>query len=355
MAKKTREISPDRVTTARLEADLAEARVRGEVARRQMALLRAMGKTERSYSGTRPGWGKYSSTGPEGGAEARRFRNAGSSYRSGPSQGPGRLKNPRGMASGGSADYHLDVSTLRRMRRDGQQALRDDAMARLTVRCLGVMAIGDGPTIAPATGDKSFDDKKADLFMAWSNGDRRFEGMDLEPCDARGHGNAALSMATRLRLLLKMAVCDGTILESFTPEGSLMMVEAERLVGPRGPGALGSFIPGKGGWINGIQLDGAGRYLRAGIGAWSSEGSTIRYGEKDLGYAYLNDGSAALLNNPMDPWPNQTVGEPALAAILERLDHTADYDFSVREAARISRCERYMVLRGPGVAGLGGL
>ncbi len=334
----------EKLDASRRSADMAEQRVRLQTAKLRLRALKLAGKTSRG-PGKLAGWGKP--TGSRGG-NGIGPSNARGSYQS-VSERLRKSSGPSGTSTGGSADYHLDAQTLRMLRRESQQTLRTDPMARVLVRCLQIMVVGDGPSIVPKTKNPEFNQKKKKLFEAWAENEPSFEGRPLEPCDARcGNGpdldgggpGAGLTLDERLSTLVKGACCDGTIIDAFTPEGSLSMIEAERLTGPRGPGAQNRFERGEGGggWVNGIELDGEGRFIRAGIGTWSAEGSVVRFGESDLGFADLRDGSAFLLNNPLDPWPNATVGEPALAAIIDRLDHTEDYDWSVREAARIHAC-----------------
>jgi len=249
--------------------------------------------------------------------------------------GKGRLRDsvsPRG----GSADWHLDYQQLSLLRRDAQQAMRKTPLARMIVKTLIRFVWGKGPRLTPQTSDKGFNGRKAALWEAWwtsdfpaaqrlgYTGSRRDWGFD-----ARGlAGGDAVG-----RQALRAACTDGDIILGFNAAGQITATEAERIVTPFGPGVQARFVPGEGGWVNGIEYDAAGRAVRAAIAPYSPDLGFVRFGVSQVSYADLTDGSSFFFRNPLDEAVNQTRGEPALAAILPDLDKLEDFDEAVLEAA----------------------
>lgn len=257
--------------------------------------------------------------------------------------GRGRLREAT-YPRGGGADYHLDERQRQLLMRDGQDAVRRRVLARITVNALKRFTVGRGPSIKAKTGDPVFNTRKQALWKAWTRNNydeaRRLGYTGAREdwgCDVRGLS----SFAALLRQMVGSCCTDGDVWPVMTATaadgamggGQIRMIEAERVVGPNGLAGIARFVPGEGGWIGGVRLDGMGRAVEFAAAEYASGLSMVRIGSMASERISLVDGAAMQVRNPLHEMINQTRGEPALAAMLPELDKLEEFDVSVLEAA----------------------
>lgn len=226
-----------------------------------------------------------------------------------------------GRPRGGSPDGHLDDNSLAAIRQASQQMARENPIARAITTRLGDVIVGDGPTCRAKTGDKEWNAKADALFNAW------WDRLDGTGIDIRG----LCTGAEITRQLVDGAAIDGDILVvrvDSTPQGSLQLVEADRIVPPgSGAGAAVSRF------VGGVELDSVGRPVTFHLGNYGPTGYRPAVATERVPASQCWH-----LACPIRRRANLTRGEPVLAGVLDRLEQLDGYLEAVEIAVRMAAC-----------------
>lgn len=251
----------------------------------------------------------------------------------------GRL-GPVSPALDGSADAHYDPATRKTLRRDCQALLRSNPAARAMVRAMAVSVVGDDILADPQTQNDAFNARARELWRDWFS-DHGAVHLDGEQVDYRRQNTGAALLHAAVSAWATDGDWLAVMVEDGDGGGSVQVVETERLVSitmnnGRAVSArdYDNYVPGVGGCIGGVELDGNGRVLGYYAAPWDSRGS-IDYGKEP---AKIDAEWGTLLKNPLLPRPNMTRGEPALASTLARFEQLDKLSESVRMAFLIAAC-----------------
>lgn len=204
---------------------------------------------------------------------------------------------------GGSPDSHMTRWGVEALRRDGQELLRENALARSLLNRLADMVVGEGYRLSLQGPDADWNRDVERRFHAWAG--------STAP-DRRGR----MCLHQLAHAWLRQVGVDGTALVLRLRDGTLQTIEAQRLRNPPNEAETTTFH-------GGVEMDRGGRPVAYHIAEWDRSG------------AYETTGTAArpardvlALLNPLHLRPNQTLGEPVLGssvvARLERVDRICE-------------------------------
>lgn len=193
---------------------------------------------------------------------------------------------------GGSAQAHRDGWARDKLRRECQEAYRNNPIAQAIVDRIGDILIGDGPRLAVLTDDETFNKEAQRRFDDWSMA-----------CDVTGR----YSLADLCLHLVSAWHTDGRLLLLKTKAGLLQEIEDERVVNPNGTADTATC---KGG----VRIDEAGRPVGYHVRQWRPDGSTAGYTTTEIGAAFVIDAG-----NPRSREPALYSPEPALFSVLNEL------------------------------------
>lgn len=231
---------------------------------------------------------------------------------------------PGPRPAGGSAQKHLSASVRGVLRRDCQDLERNSTYGRIVIRRAEQIIVGDGPIVASTSkAGKTWNDACDRLWRLFDEG--------IDP-DFVGHPHLGrrLSFPQILAGMITAACTDGDQLLIRTNRGSLQVVESERVVSPGGPHAAPTDLPGGARIVDGVEIgaDGAARAYH--VADWDRHGSltptTRRVPAED----------AWLFVNPIGAKASLLRGEPALQAVLNRVERMDSFDLSHAVAAEIA-------------------
>lgn len=203
----------------------------------------------------------------------------------------------------GSAQQHLDWGLHATIRQDCQAAARDNSVARAFIKRKADLDVGDGPIVTSASSDPEWNAKADEWFSEWWEGRRLDRPVDVRGCD---------SGPELLRKIDRAWETDGDIIAIFTKDGSLQLVESERLGGQGWKTPAG--VPAAQ-YRAGVEMDRTGRPVKYWIADWNTTGTAAQ--------ATLTSypaESAELLKNPSDDIVGLVRGEPGLQAALDQLE-----------------------------------
>lgn len=283
--------------------DLARERIRALwLANAEAAARRATGRFGRSGTRTVVPMGRY--------ASATRTR-----VRTGPRPG------------GGAAAAHL--SPVRSViSRECQDLDRNSLIGRIVLRRMQDLLAGDGAILEVTT--PRDDSKEAD---GWCEEATRLLDLfaDAGDSDLTGHPDLARRQTRweQDRTIVKAWGTDGDILAILTKAGSVQLVESARVVSPAGKD--NALLPGGGSLVDGVRMDRFGAAVEYYVADWDRHGA-LRMAEASPRDAAWCD----LLVNPFDGKPNLVRGEPAVQAIIERIDRLDKYIEDTGLAAEVA-------------------
>lgn len=231
---------------------------------------------------------------------------------------------PGPRPAGGSPQKHLTAFTRGQLRRDCQDLERNSTYGRIVIRRAEQIIIGDGPIVASTSAaGKEWNDECDRLWRLFDEA--------LDP-DLVGHPHLArqLSFPQVLAGLIAAACTDGDQLLIRTNRGSLQVVESERVISPGGPHAAPRDLPGGGRLIDGVETgpDGAPRCYH--VADWDARGNLTTTTRR------VPAADAWLFVNPMGAKASLLRGEPALQAVLERIERMDSFDLSHAVAAEVA-------------------
>lgn len=222
-----------------------------------------------------------------------------------------RTRSGESLPRGGSADSHRTPHTLDRLRRECQDLLRRDKLASSMVRRLQDFVVGDLVRCQARSSDKEFNSAVERWFERWA-----------ASCEhSRGR-----ALTTICRNAIKAALRDGDEDWIKTDEGTLQIVEAERIQNPA-KGVNTRFLR------SGIELDASGRVVRHHIAEWDG----VDGGSYTTTTTRALDAAAVIhMANPVDDEANLSRPEPGLARLIEDFPEMRKYTTDTRIAATMS-------------------
>lgn len=204
---------------------------------------------------------------------------------------------PGPRPSGGSGQSHRDATSRGNLRKDCQDAYRNNPIAQAVVDRKVELVVGAGPVLQVQSEDDDFNAEAERLFGVWASA-----------CDITGQHT--------LTDLLEQAVAawytDGrhAWLKVRSPEGDgvLQAIEDERLRNPAGKIDDERCAAG-------VEMDAVGRPLRYHVAEWSRQGT---YPEtRTLAYEPVY---VVYLKSPRCRTSNVVAPEPVLASVLDWLE-----------------------------------
>lgn len=222
----------------------------------------------------------------------------------------------QGRTRGGSAQSHLQRWTLDALRRDAQDLDRNNCIARAMVSGSADLVVGCGPTLQVQSDNEDFNDAAERWFRSWWMSKERFDS-----CGVR-NGPASLYEWFRGGCLV-----DGDVLAVKTSNGTVQTIEAERVKNPAG-GLDDENHRG------GVQVDASGRVVAYHVAEWFGQMQSFAVPQT----VAVPAASAVHLTNPLRFRNGQYRGEPAIAAVVDRLEHLDQLDESVRAAYYVAAC-----------------
>jgi len=206
-------------------------------------------------------------------------------------------------AQAGSAQQHLDWGHHNFIRTSCQAAARDNSVARAFLKRQADLDVGDGPLFTSTTDDPEWNAKADAWFVDWWEGRRLDAPVDIRGCD---------SGPEILRKIDRAWGTDGDILVIFTTDGSLQLVESERV------GGYGWNVPSgvaQASYRAGVQMDEFGRPVAFWVADWNSTGTAAEPKLREMPAA-----SCELIKNPTDDIVGLVRGEPGLQASLDQME-----------------------------------
>ena len=302
-----------------LDQQLAEAKVRNELAseklraarlRMQQAVLRKLAGTTKNVASE--GWRK----GGYGGWVGRRTDRYESATRTRLRPGPA----PRD----GNADAHLTYMVRGSLRRACQDLERNSSIGRIVIRRAQDLIVGDGPVVTATTQDPEWNAVADRMWNRWA--DLEDPGM-VGWCDV----TRRRSLAQILAGIVSAWTTDGDQLIVLTRGGELQVVESELVVTPGMYGA--SSVVNRAGTrtVDGVTMTPAGAPITYHVGRWD------QWGRLDASAPTpVKAENAMLVCNPIGERTGRTRGEPALQAVLRRIERLDAYEEKVAVAAEIA-------------------
>lgn len=306
----------EQLARAKARNDLAEERLRAARLAVQRALIRTVagsaGSVE-SKAGAGSAWGW------SGGNRGKRSARYESATRT-------RLR-PGPAPSDGSPDSHLTPLARGAMRRGCQDLERNSSIGRIVIRRAQDLIVGDGPVVTATSGDPEYNALADRMWNKWA---------DLEDPAMVGWCEVTRrkSLAQVLSGIVSAWSTDGDQLIVRTKGGELQVVESELVVTPGGFGAGGvgaKILPSGRAIVDGVETTGAGAPVAYHVGRWDQWGRL----NATVTTAVSSD-SAMLLHNPIGERTGRTRGEPALQAVLRRIERLDAYEEKVAVAAEIA-------------------
>jgi len=209
----------------------------------------------------------------------------------------------RTSADAGSAQQHLDWGHHHSIRISCQAAGRDNSVARAFLKRMADLDVGDGPLFTSASDDAEWNRLADTWFSEWWEGRRLDKPVDVRGCD---------SGPEMLRKIDRAWGTDGDILVVFVKDGSLQLVESERLGGP-GWKAPTSVQPAQ--YRAGVEMNEYGKPLKYWVADWNETGT---YTDSTL--RPLDAAACELIKNPTDDVVGLVRGEPGLQASLDQME-----------------------------------
>lgn len=200
----------------------------------------------------------------------------------------------------GPADAKLDQRTQEALRNDAQQALRTNSIARGLVGRMADLMVQDGFSLQVQSADREWNAEVEAKWRAWS------ESGEIEQRGTRS--------LPQLCYAAVLAACtDGDLGWVPLANGRVQFIEGAR-VGGSGDGNVpaGTMVR------NGVEIDGEDRVAAYWVRTWT--GSPERVSRDEM----------RLMVSPHMLRVNQSRGEPAIQAVLDRLD---DIDNCVENVA----------------------
>lgn len=296
--------TPDKLAAAKARNDLAEEKLRGRLLRAKSRAVAGIEKAAGNPLRTSVGPGPNRSQRYDSASQTR--------FRFGP------------RAQGGSADSHL-ASALSPLRRDCQDLERNSSIARIVIRRAGELIVGDGPIVKSTSKASEWNDEADRLFNLW------FDALDPE---LLGHVDIAqrVSGPEMLRGIVSAWCTDGDQLIVRTNRGSLQIIEGERITTPGvwGGSATVKTTPAGGLLFAGVETDSAGAPIRYHVADWTQWGA-VAATTRTVAAEF-----ADLVLNPIGIKAGLTRGEPALQAVVRRIERLDSYDEKVAVAAEVA-------------------
>lgn len=227
---------------------------------------------------------------------------------------------PGPRAQGGSAQRHLTPTVRSALRRDCQDLERNSSIARIVIRRAQQLIVGDGPIVTSTTDDQPWNDEADRLWNLWTEG---------EESDVLGMPDlAGVRSFDEMLSGLVLAWCtSGEELWVQTNRGSIQTIESERVTN----GGMTAPTKGGGQTVDGVELDAAGAPVAYQVASWDEYGN-LRTGE----YRTVNARYAKLIGNPIGVKTGVVRAEPALQAVIDRLERMESFDISTAVAAEIA-------------------
>lgn len=299
------------MSTARRTPDqlLAAEKVRGdlEAARLRTKVLRAKSKALDNVA-ERAKWEKLRAARRGHGPQAHVVTGRGTTGPQARYDNATRTRlRPAPRATGGSAQKHL-LTAKRYLRLDCQDAGRNSVVGRAIIKSMLDAVVGDGGIVTSSSSDAAFNEYTDRLWNRWC------EGTDSElghPDVRMRHGFWGL-----MRLGVKSWATDGDGLLHWLPNGQIRLVESELIINPGAvPGVV--YTGENGSIIDGVEVDFAGKPVRYHLGQWGPWlGGVIPSNP----HQSVPAGEAVLLVNPFDDTIGMVRGEPALQAIVDKIE-----------------------------------
>jgi len=198
--------------------------------------------------------------------------------------------------SRGPADKKLDERTQEALRNDAQQALRTNSIARGLIGRMADLIVQDGFSFQALTDDAEWNADVEAKFAAWANSTE---------VDQRG----VRSLAQMCYAEVLAGCTDGDIGWVPLANGRVQLIEGARV---RGMGD--STVPAASTVRNGVEIDAEDREVAYWVSSWT--GNPQRVPREEM----------RLMRSPHLLRANQSRGEPAIQAVLDRLD---DIDSSI--------------------------
>lgn len=232
---------------------------------------------------------------------------------------------PGPRAQGGSAQSHLTKGRAQTLlRRDAQDLARNSTVARMLLRRVAQMLVGDGAVCTSTTPNPGWNTIFDDRFRRWA---------DATSPDTLGHCD--IRREKSLWELLACAVMswgtDGDELWLLTKGGQVQVIEGERIVSPGW--APATALDGGGSIVEGVELDRYGAHAGYHVADWDIHGA-IR-AERDA-VRRVGAGYARLLTCPIGMRTGLIRGEPFLQAVIDRIERLDKYEESTAIAAEIA-------------------
>lgn len=207
-----------------------------------------------------------------------------------------------------SGDSQLMLWTAAKMRAESQRLMRNNPVARATVRRRTDLVLGAGLRAQGASVDDAFNELAEDYFSEWA--------------ERTGFGEDQ-------RQLYQSKMVDGDVLgvRIRTPEGdpTIQVIEADRLKNPAGR-SNGPLLK------DGVESDEFGRVVRFHVAEWTSSGVGTTSATRAIDAADC----VWLVNRTR---ASQTRGEPGLCAMIGPLEHIDKYVEATVIAARVAACQ----------------
>lgn len=226
-----------------------------------------------------------------------------------------------GVVRGGSAQSHLRKFTADSLRRDSQDLDRNNCLAQALVGGSADLVVGYGPKLEILSDDIEWNKAAEEWFRNWWLRKENFDHAGLRS------GPEQVYEWYRGGMLV-----DGDVGAIKTREGRTQTIEAERIQNPSGA-FDDEFNRG------GIRLDSSGRVSGYNVSDWYPGIESFAMSEARL----IPAESFLFLANPLRYRSGQYRGEPALASVVDRLEHLDQLDESVRTAYYVAACHAALV------------
>lgn len=213
---------------------------------------------------------------------------------------------------GGAAQVHRDRWSLERLRRDCQELMRKNPLARAMVAQDQAMTVADGFTLQCQSDDPDWNEEAEAKFNEWADNEADITG--------------TRSLDDIANAVVYAWDVDGDMAALMTNRGSLQCVEAERIVSPSGPGAMDSRTLSQG-----VQMDLFGRPVTFHVGEWRDDFGSVEYQTTPVAAEHV-----LWLPNPMANIPGAVRGEPQLCATIDRFERIERYSEAVTVAAQMA-------------------
>lgn len=222
---------------------------------------------------------------------------------------------PTPRASGGSAARHLTATTRTSLSRDCQDLERNSPVARIIIRRGQQLIVGDGPIVRSTSRNKAAAAAYDRFFNGWADA--------LDP-ELYGHPDAGgrLSFPEMLSANVSAWCTDGDVLFLRLKNGSLQMVEAERVTGGPSSGTM---------LADGVELGSMGEAVAYHVASWNTFGMLDTSSVRRIAAEH-----AWLSLNPIGVRTGFVRGEPALQAVLTTIERLDSYIEKVGVAAEIA-------------------